>query len=201
MPSLLIPGELFFFLLQIPILSFFSFSVLLVPLVLLVLQGFAKWSLFGLAWTIPIYIWSILMSLCKQMSKSPWARVTAAVAAVIRLILATPKAQKSLCKPALCMMFLFLMSDLMCSGFCYEALDSESSALSSALLAKEEEESNIFFPFAYNCEWKAHIFFVHRSMHWKAVHLWTQVHQTETFFIILFSNVVGETACTPATAA
>ena len=37
-----------------------------------------------------------------------------------------------------------------------------------------------------NCEWKAHIFFVHRSMHWKAVHLWTQVHQTETFFIILF---------------
>ena len=120
------------------------------------------------------------------MGKSPWARVTAAVAAVIRLILATPKAQKSLCKPALCMMFLFLMSDLMCSGFCYEALDSESSALSSALLAKEEEESNIFFPFAYNCEWKAHIFFVHRSMHWKAVHLWTQVHQTETFFIILF---------------
>ena len=50
-------------------------------------------------------------------------------------------------------------------------------------------ESNIFFffPFAYNCEWKAHIFFVHRSMHWKAVHLWTQVHQTETFFIILLS--------------
>lgn len=30
-----------------------------------------------------------------------------------------------------------------------------------------------------NCEWKAHIFFVHRSMHWKPVHLWTQVHQTQ----------------------
>ena len=83
-------------------------------------------------------------------------------------------------------MFLFLLANLVSSGFCYETLDSESSALSSALLAKEEEESNIFFPFAYNCEWKAHIFFVHRSMHWKAVHLWTQVHQTETFFIILF---------------
>ena len=85
------------------------------------------------------------------------------------------------------MMFLFLLANLVSSGFCYETLDSESSALSSALLAKEEEESNIFFPFAYNCEWKAHIFFVHRSMHWKAVHLWTQVHQTETFFIILLS--------------
>jgi hypothetical protein len=36
-------------------------------------------------------------------------------------------------------------------------------------------------------------------MHWKAVHLWTQVHQTETFFIILFSRV-GEFACTPAAA-
>lgn len=88
-----------------------------------------------------------------------------------------------------------VLANLVSSGFCYETLDSESSALSSALLAKEEEESNIFFPFAYNCEWKAHIFFVHRSMHWKAVHLWTQVHQTETFFIILFSRV-GETACT-----
>lgn len=47
---------------------------------------------------------------------------------------------------------------------------------------KRRKQYFLLLPFAYNCEWKAHIFFVHRSMHWKAVHLWTQVHQTERLF-------------------